>query len=294
MNFKSFAVKSLTNNRAVLSGLLVAVTALLVAAFPAHAGIYYESVTSEEGGKTLARVNAWVDGEKAKVELVEAGPGMKDGSYLLTPDGGSTLFLVNPKEKTYSRWDLDAMFQTFNQVMESMGPMMDISIDDPRVEKLGEQPGGTVAGLPTTKYRYRSSYELQLKVMGMKRSNRIETEQEIWSTQAVTAPGLGVWLRPDRPTGFDGLDQLLEAEMGKLEGFPLKIVTETTTTNQKGKSQTTRSTMEVTRLEQDRDIPAGTFEIPQGYTEEAMPTLGEDEEEGGNPLGKLFGRGKGR
>lgn len=299
MNFKLFAVNGLKKypgsagwTRWTLALLLVA--ACVLAAVPARAGIYYQAVTTEEGGKTQTRVKAWVEGAKAKVELEEAGPGLQDGSYLLTTDGGRTLYLVNPKEKTYSRWDLDAMFQTFNQVMESMGPMMNMSIDNPEVEKVGEEAGGTVVGLPTTRYRYRSSYELNLKVMGMKRSSRVQMDQEIWATQAVSAPGLGVWLRPDRPTGFEGLDELLEAEMGKLEGFPLKVVTETTTTNKKGKSRTTRSTMEVTTLEQDRDLEDGTFEIPEGYTEEAMPTMGENgEDEGGNPFGKLFGGGKG-
>lgn len=275
----------------------IMLVAAIVSPPAVEAGLYYEAVTRTEGQKGEVEVRSWVDGESARVEFESGGPhaGLPKGSYLVTRDGGRTLYLVNPKEKTYSKWDLQAMMETFGAMMESMGSMMSLEIANPRVEKLGEEPGGAILGLATTRHRYRSSYDLEMKVMGMNRSQHVDMEQEIWSTQAVSAAGLGVWLRADRPTGFEGLDELLKNEMGKIEGFPLRTVTVTTTTNKKGKSQVTRSTMEVTTLDQDRSIPADTFEIPAGYQEtEMMPTAGEEGEgRGGNPLKGLFGGGKG-
>lgn len=278
------------------------VTLLLVWTAPVQAGIYYESVTTGERARDTVRVKGWVEGAGAKIEFEDGMDQglMPKGSYLVTRDGGRTLFLVNPKEKTYSRWDLEAMLQTFGQVMEAMGPMMNISIDDPKVELLSWESGGALVGLPTTLYRYRSSYDLNMKVMGMKRGNHIEMDQQIWATDAVDASGLGVWLRADRPTGFEGLDELLEAEMSKVQGFPLKTVTVTTTTNKKGKKgNTTRSTMEVTVLDRNRDIPPSTFEVPAGYQETEMMPMGgaegqpadDGEEKGGNPLKRIFGGG---
>jgi len=289
MTTKSFGIKSILAFSAVLA---------LVLAGPLQAGIYYESVTTGERPRDTVRVKSWVEGEQAKIEFEDGGnqPFMSKGSYLLTQDGGRTLYLVDPKEKTYSRWDLEAMLQTFGQVMEAMGPMMNISIDNAQVEELGQEAGGTLVGLPTTRYRYRTSYDLNMKIMGMKRGQHVEMEQEIWSTDAVVAPGLGVWLRAFRPTGFEGLDELVQAEMDKLRGFPLKTVTVTTMTNKKGKQNTTRSTMEVTVLDQSRTIPDATFEIPAGYQEtEMIPTqegqAGDEDGKGKNPLKKLFGGG---
>lgn len=295
MKSKSFEMKRMP---AVLAALLLAWAA------PLQAGIYYESVTTGERPRDTVRVKGWVEGAGAKIEF---GDGMDrsllpKGSYLVTKDGGRTLFLVNPEEETYSRWDLEAVLQTFGQVMEAMGPMMDISIDDPQVELVGREPGGTLVGLPTTLYRYRTSYDFNIKVMGMKRGNHIEMDQQIWATDAVDASGLGVWLRADRPTGFEGLDELLHAEMEKVQGFPLKTVTVTTTTNKKGKkADTTRSTMEVTVLDRNRDIPASTFEVPAGYQEtEMMPMAGAEGQPAGddegetrekNPLKRIFGGG---
>jgi hypothetical protein len=279
------------------------VVLVLVWAAPLRAGIYYESTTSSERPRDTIQVKGWVDGAAAKIEFQNGMREgfMPEGSYLVTRDGGKTLFLINPKEKTYSRWDLEAMLETFGQVMEAMGPMMDFSIDNAKVDLLGREPGGTVVGLPTTLYRYHTAYDLNMKVMGIHRGSHIEMDQEIWATDAVDASGLGVWLRSARPTGFEGLDKLLDTEMSKVQGFPLKTVTVTTTTNQKGKkSSSSRSTMEVTVLDRNRDIPGSTFEIPAGYQEtEMMPMPGAEgqpaEDDGGqkkgNPLKKLFGGG---
>lgn len=279
-----------------------AVLALLLAA-PLHAGIYFESVTTDDQTRDSIRVKSWVEGPKARIEFEEGieKSMMPKGSYLITTDGGRTIYLVNPKEETYGVWDLEAMLQTLGQVMEAAGPMMNFSIDNPTVEKRGQESGGTIVGLPTTLYRYHTSYDFNMKVIGMKRANHIEMDQEIWATDALEAPGMGVWLRADRPTGFEGLDELIEAQTSTVQGFPLKTVTVTTTTGKKGKENTSRSTMEVTVLDRNRSIPDSTFEIPAGYQETQMMPMtgaqpadseeGDDETKGKNPFKKIFGGG---
>lgn len=282
--------------------LAAAAAACVVASSPAWAGIYYKAVTRSEAQHGDVTVQAWVDGSKAKVEFAESGnPLTPQGSYLVTKDGGQTLYLVNPEDKTYAEWDLAGMLQTFGHVMQSLGPMMNIQISDPQVEKLSEQPGGTVVGLATTHYRYRTSYDMKVKVLGMGHSNHIQSEEDIWATDALSDPGMGLWLRSDRPTGFEGLDKLIKAQMGKIHGFPLKTITVTTTTGgKKGRKQeTTRTEMEVTELDRNRSTPGSTFEIPAGYTETQMLPTGEEqggEKEGGhkNPFKGLFGKGKGK
>jgi len=291
MGSKSFAIK--------LFGALTVIA--LLAAAPLRAGIYYESVTTDDRSKDRIVVKSWVDGEKARIEFEQGldKSMMPQGSFLVTTDGGRTVYLVNPKEQTYSRWDMEALLQTVGQVMEAMGPMMDLSIENPQVDKLGQEAGGAIVGLPTTRYRYRTRYDFEMKIMGMKRANQVEMDQDIWATDALQAPGMGLWLRADRPTGFDGLDELIHAEMGKMQGFPLKTVTVTTTTNKKGKQNTSRSTMEVTTLDRNRAIPGSTFEIPAGYQEtEWTPPFaqqegqeGDDGKKGKNPFKKIFGGG---
>jgi hypothetical protein len=177
------------------------------------------------------------------------------------------------------------------QMMEAMGPMMNFDISNVEVEERGSAAGPELLGLPTTHYTYHTTYDMQIKVMGMGRSNHVETDQEIWSTTAVDDEAMTVWLRAAPKSGFGELDELVQAEMGKVKGFPLKSVSRSTTTGQKGKRSTTSVvTTEVTELDRSADVPASTFEIPEGYTrsESTLPDS-EGEEEGANPFSNIFG-----
>lgn len=273
------------------------ILSLLVAsclAWPAMAGVYYKAETLTEpdrGQSQRIEVEAWVDGERAKIVFSESNnPLTPEGSYLLTSDGGKTLLLVDPKEKTYSRWDLDALMSSLGGMLDALGGVMSFEFSEPRIEKLLEEPGGELLGLPTTHTRYRTTYSMQMKIMGMKRAQETVTEQDLWTTTAIDEPAFGVWLRNDPPrTGDEDLDRLIAAEVGKVEGFPLKTVAVSTSTGEKKKSSSsTRTTTEVTMLER-RDVPAATFELPAGYEERAMTVEGGEGEEEANPLKGLFG-----
>jgi hypothetical protein len=242
------------------------------AGLPASAGIHYKATTSTQAAQNQnsnIQVEGWVAGEKARVEFKEsANPVMKKGAYLITKDGGKTLFLIDPEEKTYAEWDLQAMMGMVGSVMQGMGPLLKVEFSDPKVEKLLEEEGGTVAGLPTRHYRYRTSYNMKIKVLGMGREASVVNEQDIWATDRLQDIALGVWLRSEPPrTGNEQLDKLVAAEMDKAIGFPLKTVTVSTSTPKKGQPTTTRSTMEVTQLDTSADVAAASFEIPAGYEE---------------------------
>jgi hypothetical protein len=235
-------------------------------------GFYYEATTVDQldNGKERSRiqVRGWVDGEGAKVEFQDAkGTMFKAGSYLLTKDGGRTLYLVDPKEEAYSLWDLQAMFATMGALLESTGPLLDLDFSNAASQKLGEEDGGLVLGYPTRKYQWESSYDMKMTILGMKRQYHMEMIQDFWSTDRLDAEGFKVWLRPDRSkTGSKEFDELLAAEMTKVEGFPLKTVTKSKMTTGKGKTQNATSTTEVTTLREE-SVPATTFELPQGYEE---------------------------
>jgi hypothetical protein len=273
-----------------------ALTALLLSCLApvARAGIYYKAVTTTDVSKDRMEVEAWVEGAKARIEFRQSNnPIMGQGTYMITTDGGRTLYLVDPEEKTYSRLDLDAMLRTMGAVLNTAGPMLSMEFVDPRVELLSQEPGGDVVGLPTTHYRYRTSYQLEMKVIGIRRSNAVDSLQDIWASDALTAEGMGVWLRKDRPSGNASLDRLIQSEMAKVQGFPLRTVTVTTTTGQKGKSETSRSETVVTELDTDHSVSDDRFALPAGYRETQLPLPAEAagtepaEPEGGRKKGGL-------
>jgi len=252
---------------------------LTLAALPAFAGIHYKAVTKTDDPKnpTNIEVEGWVSGDKAKVEFEEsANPVAKSGAYLITKDGGKTIYLVDPDEKTYAEWDLQAMLGMVGAVMQGMGPLLKMEFSEPKVEKLLDEDGGTVVGLPTRHTRYRTSYTMKIKVLGMGNEANVVTEQDIWATDKLQDIALGVWLRSDPPrTGNPQFDKLIASEVDKAKGFPLKTVTVSTTTQKKGKTTTTRSTMQVTELDTSANVAAASFEIPAGYEETQLLPAGE-------------------
>lgn len=251
-----------------------------LAAAPGFAGIHYKSVTKTqaEGGKSPADISAegWVSGDNAKVEIRESGnPMLKEGAFLITKNGARTIFLVDPEEKTYAEWDPAAMLAGAGAMLNSVGPLVKFEFSDPKVEKLAEEAGPAIAGQPTRHYKYRTSYTMKIKVFGMGNETAVVSEEDIWATDALSDAALGTWLRADGlKTGNEQLDKLISSGRGKIQGFPLKMVTVSTSTNKKNNKQTrSTTTMEVTQLDTKATVPASAFEIPAGYEKTEMMML---------------------
>lgn len=262
-------------SRSIALALLCALVAV-----PGFAGIHYKSVTKTQdaSGKNPAdiQVEGWVTGDNSKVEIQEsANPMLKEGAYLITTNGAKTIFLVDPKEKTYAEWDPAAMLGAAGAVLNGVGPLVKFEFTEPKVEKLVDEAGPTIAGQPTRHYKYRTSYTMKIRVFGMGNESAIVNEEDIWVTSQLQDPALSVWLRAEAPkTGNEQLDKLIASSREKVTGFPLKTVTVSTSTNKKNNKQTTsRTTMEVTQLDTKATVPASAFEIPAGYekTEMMMP-----------------------
>jgi hypothetical protein len=253
---------------------------LALAAAPGFAGIHYKSATKvqDAAGRNPAdmQVEGWVSGDNAKVEIQESGnPMLKEGTWLLSKNGAKTIYLVDPKEKTYAEWDPAAMLGAAGAVLNGVGPLVKFEFSDPKVEKLVDEAGPAIVGQPTRHYKYRTSYTMKIRVFGMGNETAVVTEEDIWATSQLQDPALGVWLRADAlKTGNEQLDKMIASGREKFTGFPLKTVTVSTSTNKKNNKQTTsRTTMEVTQLDTKATVPASAFEIPAGYekTEMMMP-----------------------
>jgi hypothetical protein len=277
---------------------------------PVEAGIEYRARTWQEGQQKnkQAEMTVWarIDGDNARIAFEESGnPWMTSGSYLLTTDAGETLFLVKPEDKTYGEFDLDAIMQMLGALSES--GVVDFQIENPQVETLERGPGKTVADLATEHARYRTTYDMQIKVLGFKNRQNVQTVQDVWYTTAVRDAAMGVWLRKEPPRTGTDLDRLIDLEIDKIEGFPLETLTTTINTGKKGKQTTITTHMLVSELDRGASFPAGTFVIPADFTPvELMPTDamlaggdqspadGEEPEKKGGMLGrfKKFGKKK--
>ncbi len=282
--------------------LVAALLALL--ALPAVAAVRYKATTktSANDGKTqqTITVEAWAEGPHAKIVFTNStNPFMQDGSYLLTSDAGHTIYLVNPKDKTYMKWDLDSMMGALGGLMKGMQGFMHMEISDPKVVKVSESSGGEILGMPTTHTRYRTTYTMSMRVFRMKRSSEITTTQDMWTTKAVSMPSLGVWLRKTPPkTGNKQFDKLVSTQMHLVQGVPLKTITHTVNREQNGRQTESDASTVVTEFDEHASGPAGGFSIPKGYSETSltpqMQQQGNHEQHSKkheSPLKRLFGGG---
>jgi hypothetical protein len=264
-----------------LKKLALSLLVILACVLPCVAGISYTAVMRDDNpieGKAVSQsgtIHGWASGQNGKVEFIgDANPMMPSGSYLVTRDGAKTLYLVDPAQKTYSVIDTQAMLGASGGMMESMRSRLKMEMESPKIEKLLEENGGLIAGLPTRHYKYRTTYTMVVTVMG-KHSTVTTIEEDIWATTKALDPAIGLWLKKQPPsTGDAQLDSLIAAEMNKVNGFPLKRVSRTTTESD-GTKQIFRNEMEVTELKVV-PVPLSRFRIPPGYKEQ-KPAEGDDE-----------------
>jgi hypothetical protein len=246
---------------------------------PARAGIHYTAVTrtSISGAEDTpahsgrVQVEGWAEGQRTRIEVREsANPAARAGTYLLSQDAGRKLFLVDPKARIYTPWDLDAMLDLVGGVLHGMGPLLKLTFSDLKVEQLPEADGGTVAGQPTRRYRFRISYATAVNVLGMTTSGSTLIEQDLWIADKLRDEGLGVWLRSEPPrTGSGQLDGQIAARLRRVPGYPLRAVTVTTSRQHDAAPAVTRTTMEVTRLD-PAALPPAAFTLPPDFQEKEL------------------------
>jgi len=190
----------------------------------------------------------------------------KDSYWLFKADD-STLYLVNPAEKTYSRLPLNAIMQMAGVV----GKLVKIKNPVLNSEKLGTE---TILGLPCQHSKLLMEYDMEVKIAIIKSKSHEKIEKEVWSTPKFKgmAEMAEAFRFRDFKTGMEDLDNLIEAQM-KAEaelGFPLKMITVNTSIDKKGRAkEKSRTTMEVLSLG-SKNFPASFFEIPAGFEEKPL------------------------
>jgi len=241
----------------------------------AWAGLSFTSVTKTEGGapgrSETMQAEVKVQGPNLRVDIRSGNqPMMKAGNFMISQDGGKTLYLFDAENKTYMKMDLEAMMGMAGSMMKMAGGMMQMNYRDMKVDKIAEAKGPAMLGLPTTHYRYKTGYTMEMTFMGQKNATITEVEEQIWATDRMPDPGFKAWRDQQMfRTGHAELDQLIRAEAEKVKGFPLKRVATTTMRSGQNAPQTTRTEMEVTQFKEEK-IDPGHFAIPAGYREKAL------------------------
>jgi hypothetical protein len=261
-----------------------------------------ESFSAARKVSTQATGKVQISGDKARIDFSDLkGPspamGSKDG-YVLMTDGGATMYMVDPKEKQYMKVDAKALGSMMSSLASMTGGIMKIEFKDPTVSvsKLGA--GESMLGYDTEKWEIAQSYTMSMRVMGMGRTNRVESKTTLWMAPKLApkemmnpfidmASNMGAMFE-----GFSNFEEVIAAPMRQLPTYgTLKSVSQTKTTQgDRGRPQYELSTMEVTEWTTG-DVPAAVFELPSNYKLIEMPKMDEAEgNSGGGGLGGLLRR----
>ena len=244
------------------------IAALAPAAF---AGIVYrfESTSSGTRAATIAgRTEA--EGTSLRVELTTGdGTLFKDGSVVLSSDGGRTLHVVDPETKTYYDLQIDQLLGSGASMLKQFGDAVKISVGNPKVTTRDAGDGGKIEGFSTHRSVVDSSYDVNVEAMGMKMVIHIDSTTESWSTKEIPAEYMNFLQARGLRTGIEDVDKIMAAQAGTSSGFPLKQTT-TVHIDQNGSAMTTTSTVTVTGIEK-KAIAAAEFALPKGLTKVDNP-----------------------
>ncbi|MDF2775260.1 MAG: hypothetical protein K0S86_4760 [Geminicoccaceae bacterium] len=213
---------------------------------------------TEANGKTKDYVvmsgRAMVTPKAGRLDIDEAskerGAMADKGGYILYDP--TSMMIVSPKEKQILKFTFDDLEKGMSALAAGV-PGMRIAVTDVGVnfEKLG--PGEPLLGMATTKYRVTQDYKLSMNVAFMNRNSTEHIVQEYWmADQKSGFANPFARMGSMRPVGGGAFSELMSktaeatAKMGS--GIPVKTVTTTTSTNDKGEKTTNVAMMEVTEL----------------------------------------------
>jgi hypothetical protein len=269
-----------------------AIPLLFVAAQPVADGMTYEFVMKTTSKQTKGKESVTMRGrgtyagDDAKIEIVEASASSGGeeafggkGTYFIVKDAGKEMFLVNPKEKTVMKWDIANMFAGMSKLVNAVGGLVKMQMSDIKIDAKDMGAGPTVQGYPTRHIRMVQNYTVTASVFGRKSANKSESTTDYYfvptlrianpfvsnSQQMAMLSQLDMFNNPDYKNQLAAAN----AKMPKT-GVPIRTVTVAVSIDDKGKADSTTSTMEMLNFKAS-NVPASEFAIPANFTTVEMP-----------------------
>jgi hypothetical protein len=259
---------------------LLAGSALLLAARPAlrATGITFSyRMTSFSADKrtresisSLATVRM-LDGD-VRMDYLEGGAAMAGkGGYLLFTGASGGIAIVNPQEKSAMVMSPETFGSGMGAMMDN--PMLKVSISNQsfRYKDLGD--GGTILGYRTRRVRTWTTSTVSMKMPMMSQTTTTSDSSDQWFATGFDAALLGnfeAWGK-SFTRGMKATNAALGAEFATFQtdyakmGIPLRTMTWSSVTTDKGKTTTDSLLIEVADLKVG-PLDAALFRMPAGYT----------------------------
>lgn len=242
---------------------------ILAVASTAFAGLAYnfESTTTGVGARTMTG-SVRAEGSKVRVTIGK-GDGIlfKDGSVVVSTDGGQTLAVMDPATRSY--YDLDLGELLGDGLSKQLGGTVSFDIQNPRVAVRDRGDAGKVEGYPVRMSVLDSSYDLAVNAMGQKMPMKINMSTEVLWTDRLGAEFTNFLQLRGMRTGIDAVDKIISAQSAGIKGFPLHQKT-TTRVEMNGNTMTSTATSKVSRIQKTK-VTESEFTLPAGYARTESP-----------------------
>lgn len=272
----------------------IALPLAFAAAMPMADGMTYEFVMKSQNTRTgnkediTMRGRGTYAGDQAKIEILDASSttgGFESfggkGSYFITRGGGQEMLMVNPAQKQYMKWDIANMFAGMSKMVNAVGGLVKMQMSDVHIDAQDLGSGGNIQGYPTHHVRMTQNYSVAVSVFGRSRKTQNQTTTDYYFAPSLkianpfvsNSQQMAMLSQMDMFNNSDFKTQMMtaNAKMPK-SGVPLKTVTTTIATDEKGKAETTVTTMEMVNFHPS-NIPASAFAIPSDYKMVEMPNM---------------------
>lgn len=246
---------------------------LALAALPASAGVTYDFESASTGLRSgTIKGTVFVEGRAVRMDM-KTGDNLlfKDGTVVLSGDGGKTLSVYDPASKTYYVINLSDLTGAAGGLMNAMGGMFKLSFNNPKVAVRDLGNGETLGGYPTRRSQLDSSYDITVDAMGQKMTTHMVMTTESWSTDKLGAEFSNFLQARNVRTGYADLDKLIDAQGAAIAGrFPLKQITTVKVRQGNGGELTSTTTSTVSNIARKSLLPA-VFAAPSGFTKVENP-----------------------
>ncbi len=270
---------------------VAALPLVLAASVPVADGTTYEFVAKSMVGDketVLMRGRGTVAGENARIDILDAGYASgsgafgSKGSYFLVLDAGKKMLLVDPSQKAYMAWDMSHMFAGMSKAMNAVGGLVKMEMSDIRIDAHDMGAGETIHGYATRHVRMTQNYTMNVKVLGRSSKSRNESTTDFYFAPALkhvanpfvsNSQAMAMTSQLDMFNNPDFKNQMAAANAKMHHGIPIRTVSKSVSTDDKGKQQVSVMTSEMLNFAKS-NVPASTFAIPAGYQLIEMPGIG--------------------
>ena len=202
-----------------------------------------------------------IDGDRSRVEFTR-GNIYPPGAFIISTRGANRVVMGNPATMTYAEMNLASLAGRI-----ATGEV-EIRNFKTQTEKLPDHP--TVSGFPTDHFRTETTYEITVRGSAVVLTQNVHTVVEKWTTSAFgDVAGAFVDFETFR-TGNPQMDELLESELSKIKGLPLRTLSTVTTTGAGSLARAGSKRVQVSEIllsnVRVEPVTSAGFEIPPGFT----------------------------